>query len=141
MATKIFLDTNIIIDFFDSGRKDHASALEIIISSERGIVTAFASESVLNTTVYILRKHYSVIELKIMLNHLLTFVKIIGCTNIIYERSLKLLSNDIEDSVLYQLASENNLDYFVTSDKKDFKKLSSALLPVVTGKELLDLIS
>ena len=140
MAIKIFLDTNIVIDFFDPTRPEHIDAVEIFAAIENENFQGFLSESVLNTSAYILRKQYTVHSLKEMLSHLLTFTKIIPCNNMLYKKGLQLLSNDIEDAVLYQLAFENNLDYFITSDKKDFKKLSSVILPVITAKDLLKIL-
>ena len=137
MAIKIFLDTNIIIDFFDPTRPEHDSAVAVVAAIENEKFEAYLSESVLNTSAYILRKQYTVDSLKEMLSHLLIFTKIISCNNTLYKKGLQLLSNDIEDAILYQLAFENNLDYFITSDKKDFKKISSSSLPVLAAKDLM----
>ena len=140
MATKIFLDTNIIIDFFEPTRAEHKAAVALITAIENEIIEGYLSESVLNTTAYILRKQYSIDALQEMLHHLLTFTKIIGCSNAIYKKGLQLLSNDIEDAILYQLAFENNIDFFITSDKKDFRKLSSVLLPAINAKDFLKIM-
>jgi predicted nucleic acid-binding protein len=140
MTVKVFLDTNIIIDFFDPKRLEHQWAVSVISAIENDELESYLTESVLNTAAYILRKQYSANSLREILSHLLSFTRIISCTNDFYNRSLSLSGNDIEDAVLYQLALEKKIDYFVTSDKKDFNKFFSPLLRVVTAKELMKLI-
>ena len=73
------------------------------------------------------------------MSELVSMLSVLPCSNSTIKQAYLLDTNDLEDAVLYQIAFENNLDYFVTSDKKDFKKLSFALLLVVNGKELLKL--
>lgn len=140
MVFKIFLDTNIIIDFFDARRSEHETAVQLFDFAEKNILAAHSSETVLNTTVYILRKEFRTDSMKTMLNHLLNFLDILPCSNTSYRRALQLSANDLEDAVLYQLAIDRKLDYFVTSNKKDFKNMESPLLPVVSAKELMKLL-
>ncbi len=40
---------------------------------------------------------------------------------------------------LYQLAFDNKLDYFITSDIKDFKRLEKPSLPVIKPTEFIKL--
>ncbi|MGC4037429.1 MAG: PIN domain-containing protein [Chitinophagaceae bacterium] len=141
MAVKVFLDINTIIDFFDGSRSGHLSSRQLIELSESHDIAAYLSESVLNTTINALRKEYKTERMRSMLSHLLEFITILPCTNSSYLKSLQLPTTDLEDAVLYQIAIDNKLDYFVTSNKKDFKKIISPLLPVVSSKELIDLIS
>ena len=141
MAIKVFLDTNIVIDFFEPVQSEHEWATTLFSEIEGGRVIGYLSESVLNTCAYILRKQYSTIDLREILFHLLSFTKIISCNNDVYLKSLSLPGNDIEDAVLYGLALEKGLNYFITSDKKDFKKFSSPLLPVATAKEFMKIIT
>lgn len=140
MAFKIFLDTNIIIDFFDAQRSGHETAVQLFDFAEKNIVAANSSETVLNTTIYILRKEFSTDTMKAMLNELLNFLDILPCSNALYRRALQLPANDLEDAVLYQIALEGRLDYFVTSNKKDFKNIVSPLLPVVSAREMMKLL-
>lgn len=140
MGIKIFLDTNIVIDFFEPNRLGHTGAVQLFSEIENNRCDAYLSESVLNTAAYILRKQYTAKDLREMLLHLLTFSKIVPCNNIFYTRSLSLPGNDIEDAVLYQLALENRMDYFISSDKKDFNRFSSILLPVLTCNEFMKII-
>lgn len=140
MGSKIFLDTNILIDYFDKTRGNHFSAREIIMRIEKNSIKGFISESVINTTVYLIKKGYTIIELRKNMDELISMFTVLPCSNTTIHKAYRLPTNDLKDAVLYQLALENKLDYFITEDKKGFKKLSSPLLPVLSGIELLKLI-
>lgn len=141
MAYKIFLDINILADFFDSTRSGHKNAIRLFQKLEGGELTGYVSESVLNTLSYILRKHIKVDDLKILLSRLLSFISILKCDNKIYQNGLYLPGNDIEDLVLYQLALEHKMDYFISSDKKGFAKITGESMPVISLAELLSRLS
>ena len=140
MGSKIFLDTNILIDYFDKTRGNHFSAREIIMRIEKNSIKGFIAESVINTTVYLIKKGYTIIELRKNMDELISMFTVLPCSNTTIHKAYRLPTNDLKDAVLYQLALENKLDYFITEDKKGFKKLSSPLLPVLSGIELLKLI-
>lgn len=140
MATKIFLDTNIIVDYFDINRANHLDAKKIIASIEKHNIEGFISESVINTSVYLLQKGFAFNDLRDNMDELVSMLFVLPCTNNTIRQAYRLPTTDLEDAVLYQLAFENNLDYFITSDKKDFKKLSSVLLPVITSKSLMKIL-
>jgi putative PIN family toxin of toxin-antitoxin system len=139
MAIKIFLDTNVVIDFFDPLRVEHRNAAKLFSEIEKNEILGYVSESVLNTSVYILRKQFSPNELREILADFLSVIALLPCSTESYLQSLKLDGKDIEDALLYQLAIENELDYFITEDKKDFKKFSTRLLPVISTKEFLNI--
>jgi predicted nucleic acid-binding protein len=86
-----------------------------------------------------LGKQFSAAEIRVILTELLSLIDILPCTKKIFLDGLMLPGNDIEDAVLYQLSSENNLDYFITENKKDFKKFLQPSLPVISTKEFLNI--
>ncbi|HXL54899.1 MAG TPA: type II toxin-antitoxin system VapC family toxin [Chitinophagaceae bacterium] len=140
MAFKIFLDTNIVMDFFVPSRKDHENAKEVIGFAEEGDILGFLSESVVNTTAYLVRKSIYFDDFKLLMNELIGIVSVLPCSNQIIHNAYRRAQNDLEDAVLYQIALEHNLDYFVTSDIKDYKKIALASLPVITSSQLIKLI-
>lgn len=140
MAYKIFLDINILIDLLDNKRNNHLDAISVINKAEAADCFAFATESVLNTTAYLIRRYYSPDELRQLLNHLLSFIELIPVTTLIYTNGIQRAINDVEDAILYTAALHSSVDFFVTSDLKDFKKLEIPALPVMTAKEFLSII-
>lgn len=140
MAFKIFLDINILVDTFLDFREGNSNAQTIINRSEVGILDSYVSESVINTTVYLTRKSVKADLLKTGIYELLKFITVLPCNNDTITSAYHNAKNDLEDAVLYQIALENKLDYFVTSDTKEYKKIQHPLLPVVTAKQILEII-
>ena len=62
-------------------------------------------------------------------------------SNLIVQNAYKNAKNDLEDAVLYQIALEHKMDYFISSDVKDFKKIAKNSLPIVSAKKMLGIIS
>jgi len=137
MAYKIFLDINILIDFLDDKRNNHPDAVRLIDQAEASACYAFVTESVLNTTAYLIRKDYTPPKLRQLFNHLLSFVELIPVTTLIYTSGVQRTINDVEDAILYTAALHASVDFFITNDIKDFKKLEIPTLPVITAKEFL----
>lgn len=137
MPNKIFIDTNIIIDFLDRNRKNNEDAVTLFEELENGNCIGFVTECVLNTTVYLLRKHYSVNQIKPIFQHFLSFIQLIPVTNATYNTALNFNSTDIEDAVLYTASIEAKLNYFITSNNKDYKKMEIASLPVLSLNEFV----
>lgn len=140
MAYSIFLDVNVLVDFFLTDRKNHLDAIEIIRLSEEGTVKSHVSESVINTTGYLVRKSIYFPTYKNAIIELLTFVKVLPCSSTIICNAYMNSKNDLEDAVLYQIALEHRLSHFVTSNVKDFKKIVHPSLQVVNTKEILEII-
>lgn len=137
MAHKVFLDINILIDLLDNKRSNHSDAVNLINRAESNDCYAFVTESVLNTTAYLIRKDYSPAKVRQLFNHLLAFTELIPVTTLIYTAGLQRTVNDVEDAILYAAALHASLNFFITDDIKDFKKLEIPALPVITAKEFL----
>ena len=139
MAYKIFLDINVLIDLLDNNRTNHSYAVSVINHAEAGDCYAYVTESVLNTTAYLIRKDYPPAKLRQLFNHLLAFVELIPVTTLIYTNGVQRAINDVEDAILYTAALHKSIDFFITNDIKDFKKLEIPVLPVLFAKDFLSM--
>lgn len=135
MAYKVFLDTNIIVDFLQPVRPFHEDAQALFLNLSKDVFTAFISESVITTTPYLIRKEYSVIQLNSILQNLNQKLKILSCNNQHVLSALQKQLPDFEGALLYEIALHHQLDYFITSNIKDFKKIQRTELPVVRAKD------
>ena len=140
MATKIFLDINIVIDFFVASREWNADAVALVRMIEENQISGYVSETCINTTHYVVRKSVEADKFRILMDEFVSMLEILPCTNNIIHKAYKKTGIDLEDAVLYEIALENNLDYFLTNDIKDFKKISNRSLPVVNYKQLFQQI-
>lgn len=141
MVCKIFLDINVFVDFFDPNRPDNAIATKLFSFIENKEAIAFTSESVVCTTLYLVSKQYDSAAIKTLTKEILKNFEILPCSNFLFLQSLSLDFDDIEDAVIYNLALQSHIDYFITNDKQALKKLSTKKLPVVTTKDFLKIMN
>lgn len=136
MVYKVFLDTNIIIDFLQPVRPFYKEAQELFMHLSTDAFTAYISESIITTTPYLIRKEYSANEINAIVKNLNQKLKILSCTNAFVSSALQQNPQDFEDALLYQIAFHHQMDYFVTSNTKDFKKIQQPALPVIRARDL-----
>jgi predicted nucleic acid-binding protein len=141
MATKLFLDTNIILDLLDRDRPFSKESEVLFKFIEEGAFLAYFSESVITTTDYVLIKKFANAKRISILNDLLKLITIIECSNTIVQNALLKNEPDVEDAILYELALTEKLDYFITNDKQALKKKATKKLPIITTKDFLLLMN
>ena len=137
MAVKIFTDTNIILDLFDQQRPHSKASQTLWGFIESGEAIACISESVLTTIDYILRKSLSRSKRMAAYTDLLDYADILPCTDAICRKAIQFHFPDLEDAVLYQLALEHEVNYFITNDNAALKKMALPQVPVITGDDFL----
>jgi predicted nucleic acid-binding protein len=136
MVTKIFLDTNIILDLLDNQRQCHKDAVLLFELIDNGEVMAFFSESVVTTTDYILQKLLSKAFRAEFFEEISKKIQILSFSNMILDRALRLDFEDLEDVILFQLALENKIDFFITNDKKLLNSTLKGIQLVQAGQFL-----
>jgi predicted nucleic acid-binding protein len=129
MAYKLFIDADVVIDFF-TDREPHANpASELFEMNEQGNVRLFLSAISVNNIYYIVRKflgHKKTIE---VIETLTEMVEIIGTSKIEIIQALKNDFSDFEDSIQYSTALNiKDLDAIITRNVKDYKNSSIAVM-------------
>lgn len=134
MAYKVFLDTNIVLDIFHRDRPFYHEALQLFYYLDENRFTAFYSESVLTTMAYVLRKRMTAGEINKAIINLNKRINFLPCFPSLPYKSLQKDPPDFEDALLYEIALHHQLDYFITSNIKDFKTIQKSMLPVINAK-------
>lgn len=129
MEYKLFVDSDIIIDFF-TDREPHANpASELFELNEQSIVKLYISAISINNIYYIVRKflgHKKSIE---VIETLAEMTEIIGTTKAEILQALKNEFSDYEDSIQYSSAlTIENLDAIITQNIKDYRNSSIAVM-------------
>lgn len=129
----ILIDTNVLIDFIAKREPFYIFSEKVIDFCRQEIVeAAIAGHSVLNA-MYILRKNFSLSELKAIFLNLCEFIYI---ESVDFEKILSALRDDnfsdFEDCVQMQCALNFHADYIVTRNIKDF---SASDIPAVTPED------
>jgi len=135
MAFKVFLDANVLLDYFLK-RQLYIDSKQVIALSINAEIEACTSAGIIQIVAHWLTKAYGVEKTKELL---LTLVKDVGVIYISEETLLwALRSNisDIEDAFQYYVAVQYGVDYFISHDKK-LKKEALPVLPILTASELL----
>lgn len=134
----IFLDTNILIDFFADRQPFSIEAARLFNYSFKKEINIHISAVSYNNIYYILRQSCSHNETIKMLTELNEWTVIIDVTKDIIRKSLRSDFKDFEDAIQYYSAkSLNKINFIVTRDTKDFR---SSSLPILTPKEAVSLV-
>ena len=134
MKAKIFLDTNIIIDYI--GHRAHfLPAATLMDMGCRGEVDLFMTNLSITNTLYILRKEIGTEAAKDCLKKLCSFIRIAPSTQYEAEQAFKTPNPDFEDALQYFSAMTVEADVIITRNEKHFKYSS---IPVRDANTYLD---
>ena len=125
---RVFLDTNILLDYILDRGAATVRAEEIIESCIRGEIECCIAPHSLTNIFYILRRSHSVAERKFIIKNLLTICEVQAV-----DKSLLLQAlddekyDDFEDALQMTCARQWNAEMFVTRDKDLALKADSVL--------------
>lgn len=133
-----FVDSNILLDGFLSRTDAFSECQEILRLSENGELQLFTSSSCLLNVMYFLKKvGLSNAEVVATADNLLKFISLISPDEKTFSIALYAGFTDLEDAVQYYTALEvRNIDYFITSNTRDYKK-ATPQLPVLSPKQFM----
>lgn len=131
---KIFLDTNIIIDFLGEREVFYEPAAKIMTLADRKKIKIFTSPSSISNSYYLLSKYENT---KTALEKIRKF-KVLCSISImddeVVEKAINSDFKDFEDAMQYFSALASHCDLIVTRNEKDFK---NAMIPVMNGESYL----
>jgi len=134
----IFLDTNVLIDFFADHKPSSIEAARLFNYSFKKEINIYISAVSYNNMYNILRQSCSHAETIKILTELNEWTDIIDVSKDIIKKSLKSDFKDFEDAIQYNCAkSLSKIDFIVTRDTKDFKP---GTLPILSPKEAVSLV-
>ena len=129
MAYNLFIDSDVVIDFF-TDREPHANpASELFELNELGTVNLYLSAVSINNIYYIVRKFLGNKKTLEVVEALTEMTEIIGTTKKEIIQALKNDFPDYEDSVQYSSAlTIKDLDAIITRNIKDYRNSSIAVM-------------
>ena len=139
MAYKLFVDTNVYLDFLMQRGKDWENAEAIFKLAEKGVIEVFTSSSSVINLMYIMGS-YKVAKQEIVTNTyaILSYTKLINPDNSMFETALSSAFKDLEDAVQYYTALQiRGMSYFITTNAKDYKN-SMGRLQAITPREFME---
>ena len=129
MASKVFVDSDVVIDFFTDREPFANPASEIFDLADKGHLEIYISAVSINNIYYVLRKQLGHGNAVNIIEELLDMCQIIGTTKSEILIGLKSNFKDFEDSVQYASAlTVKNLEAILTRNIRDFKSSDIAVL-------------
>jgi predicted nucleic acid-binding protein len=134
MKTRLFIDTNIMLDLLGERIQFYDSIAKIATLADNGQVTLIVSALSYSTVSYFLTKFENSEIAKTKLRKFKVVSKICDLDELIIEKGLNSNFSDFEDSLQYFSALKSDCSIIITRNAKDFKE---SKIPVMTAKEYL----
>lgn len=137
---RVFLDTNVLVDFFLDREPFAADAADLIQRAQHLEFQGMACATSFTTVDYLARKAVGAEEAKAQVAYLLSTLEVGPVSGAILRGAFESTIRDFEDAVVVESARVSNADYIVTRDLRDF---ATSRIPVHTPesfRKLLDLM-
>ena len=141
MAMKVFLDTNIFLEYFER-RRQYEAASQLLRAVAPTRLNAVASAGDIYTLAYLVRSELKrqgihrpeqTLRVRQTLDIVLSMVTVAGIS---HKRMVSGNSDpafdDIEDSFQYQCAVQNKCDTFVTINLKDYRNADTSAMEILS---------
>lgn len=117
---KVFLDTNVIIDFYDSSRGHYMPTAVVFDLALKGKIQLSVCAQSFITAFYLLRKVYDKETLYASMKSLFKLCKVSAVDAHIIKMALSREGRDFEDTVQYFSSKTMDADIILTRDNKGF---------------------
>lgn len=134
MNKRIFIDTNVMLDFLGERDPFYDAIAKIATLAEQKTITMVVSPISFATVNYFLSKFENAKIAREKLRKFKIISEICSLNEITIEKGLNSSFNDFEDALQYFSATESKCKIIITRNGKDFKK---SLLPVMTPAQFL----
>lgn len=131
--TKIFVDSDVILDLLEERAPFHSEAELFFDAGERALFELYSSSVVFTNVYYVLKFFYKMKNPKPLLLRLREYVRLLGVDEDAIDQALHSSFKDFEDAVQYYTALEADMDFIVTRNLKDYK---NSEIPVVLPQEI-----
>ena len=139
MGKKVFLDTNILIDYLAS-RRDYVAASTIVTMARDGNFCLLVSSLSFATASYIRNAHHKKTNAEIVAMFA-EFIKMCNVTpvdSLIVDEAIASRFYDFEDAMQYYSAIREGADAIITRNSSDF---GAAEIEVYEPQQFLDMLS
>ena len=134
---KVLIDLNILLDLLNK-RMDHESALIVFDKCVKTEIKGFICSDEITTLSYFLEKeNYKKIKRNKVINRILDTFSILSANEKTLRLALESEIEDYEDAVIDELAYDEQIDFIISRNLKDFKKSKNN---VCTAKEAINII-
>jgi predicted nucleic acid-binding protein len=134
----VFLDTDVAFDIISKRTPHFASSVFLLQLAAKGAIRLLIAESSIPNLIYLTHDIYKISNGSLLLLDFIRASAVVHAGKETVIRALNSEFSDKEDAIQYYTALHANADYFVTRNKKDYKKSVSSL-PVYSPAEFAKL--
>ncbi|MCB0629476.1 MAG: PIN domain-containing protein [Lewinella sp.] len=128
MVSKLFIDSDVVIDFFTDREPFANPASEIFELNEQGKLKLHVSAVSINNIYYIVRKYLDHKRAIQVIEDLIDMVHVVGTTKREIIQALKNGFKDFEDSIQYSTAlTIDGIEAIITRNVKDYERSEIAV--------------
>ncbi len=135
MSKRIFLDTNIVLDYLSIREPFFCAIAGLITLADKSKLTLVVSPISFATLNYILSRHEGASGARDMLRLFRTLCHVSTVDNNTVDKALASTMKDFEDALQYFSALTSDCDLIITRDGKGFLE---SVIPVMTANEFLE---
>ena len=134
---KVFLDSDIILDFLLKREPFFIEALQLFILKEKEDFKLYTSAIIISNVYYISSKQFPKPLIKQKIKELASIIQIVDSTRQSIYQSFESDFSDFEDAIQYHTALESKCTFFITRNTKDYKKAKN--MRVLTASQFCKL--
>lgn len=145
--TKVFLDTNIFLEYFEQ-RREYRAVSQLLNAVEDGKLKAIISVGCVYTLTYLIqmglkRKNIhrpeQILQLRATLGTVMSMVEVGGLSQNHVIRGINDTSfDDVEDSLQYQCALQAKCDAFITINLRDYRNPDTSKMEIMSPTEFVE---
>ena len=145
--TKVFLDMNIFVEYFEQRREYHAVS-QLLSAVEDGKLKAVISLGCIYTLTYLIRmglkqkgihRPEQTEQLRATLDTIMSMVSVAGLTQKRVTKAVNdAIFDDVEDSFQYQCAMQAKCEAFVTINLRDYHNADTAKMEILSPTEFVE---
>jgi len=135
---KVLIDLNIVLDMLTM-RKDHEAAVAVFDKCVKRKIKGYIGSHEITTLSYFLeREKYEIKKRNKIINMLLDNLSVLTAHEKILRDALHSEIGDYEDAVIDELAHNEEINFIITRDLKDFKKSKNSIYTAIEAIEIID---
>ena len=131
---KLFLDTNIVVDFLGEREEVYRSAARVMTLADQKKIKIFTTSDTISTSYYLLSKYESPKAALEKIRKFKVLCSVSAMSDEVIDKVIASDFKDFEDAIQYFSAIATHCDLIITRNGKDFK---NALIPVMNAESFL----
>ncbi len=128
MAQKVYLDSDVILDYLAGRQPYDAAAVNIINRIESKQIQGFVSSLIIWNLYYLLSKNLGAAQARRLLQKFRKLIQILPVTEETIDSALSSDMKDFEDAVQYFAFRKGKIDIFISRNTKDYPRNSAVVM-------------